>query len=144
MRSLASAAFMAFWTWADVILREGELRQALAELILKESSGLPVMLKESVDATWSLFVPTAVFASFFLQLAVYGAWNAAFRLGGCRRGFAAALIVVAALAAALWLYALRAVFFMGVPVEQPLMYLSLNSGLAFVKYSECGRARRSA
>ncbi len=141
MRSLASAAFMALWTWVDVILREGELRQALAELILKESSGLPVMLKESVDASWSFFVPTAILASFFLQLAVYGAWNAAFRLGGCGRGFAAALVVVAALVAALWLYALRAIFFMGAPVEQPLMYLSLNAGLAFVKYSECARAQ---
>lgn len=144
MRWLASAVYMALLTWADVTLREGELRRAMAELILREVSGLPVKLNESVELSWRLFVPTAIFTSFFLQLAVYGAWNAAFRLGGCKWGLAASLTVLAALATVLWLFVLRAVFYMGVPLEQPLMYLLLNSVLAFVKHWECKEARYSA
>jgi hypothetical protein len=32
------------------------------------------------------------------------------------------------------------VFFMGyIPIEQPLMYFTVNAGLAFIKYSECAR-----
>jgi hypothetical protein len=26
-----------------------------------------------------------------------------------------------------------------IPIEQPLMYFTVNAGLAFVKYSECAR-----
>lgn len=137
MRAIASAVFIALWTWGDVILREGELRQALAELILKEAEGLPVLVDQSVEISWSFFVPSAVFSSFFIQLAVYGAWSLAFRLGGCRRGFAMAIATVAISTAVLWLYVLPAVFFMGLPIEQPLMYLVLNAGLAFIKYLEC-------
>ncbi|WP_148682709.1 hypothetical protein [Pyrobaculum ferrireducens] len=143
MRSVASAVFMAFWTFADIVLRMDELRHALERLILEEAQrlGQPVLVRESVDATWSFFVPTAVFASFFIQLAVYAAWSLAFKIGGCRRGFATALVVVAVLTAALWLLVLPAVFFMGLPIEQPLMYLALNAGLAFIKYSECPKTR---
>jgi hypothetical protein len=65
----------------------------------------------------------------------------AYRLGGCRRrGFAAALAVVATLTVVLWLYGLHLVFIMGyIPIEQPLMYFTVNAGLAFIKYSECAR-----
>jgi hypothetical protein len=133
---------MAVWTFADVLLNEAALRQALAELILKhaQSIGAPVLLDQSVDASWRFFLVSAPFTAFFIQLAVYGAWSSAYRLGGCRRGFAAALAVVAALTAVLWLYVLRAVFFMGyIPIEQPLMYFTVNAGLAFIKYSKCAR-----
>jgi hypothetical protein len=65
----------------------------------------------------------------------------AYRLGGCRRrDFAAALAVVVAVTAVLWLYGLHLVFIMGyIPIEQPLMYFTVNAGLAFIKYSECAR-----
>jgi hypothetical protein len=142
MRWLLSALFMAVWTFADVLLNEAALRQALAELILKhaQSIGAPVLLDQSVDASWRFFLVSAPFTAFFIQLAVYGAWSSAYRLGGCRRGFAAALAVVVALTAVLWLYGLRAVFLMGyIPIEQPLMYFTVNAGLAFIKYSECTR-----
>jgi len=56
--------------------------------------------------------------AFFIQLAVYGARSSAYRLGGCRRGFVAALAVVVAVTAVLWLYGVHVVFFMGqVPIE---------------------------
>ena len=78
-------------------------------------------MDQSVDASWRFFLVSAPFMAFFIQLAVYGAWSSAYRLGGYRRGFAAALAVVAALTAVLWLYGLPAVFFMGyIPIEQPL------------------------
>ena len=135
--------FMAVWTFADVLLNEAALRQALAEEILRtaQSIGAPVLLDRSVDASWQIFLVSAPFTAFFIQLAVYGAWNLAYRLGGCsRRGFAAALAVVVALTAVLWLYVLHLVFIMGyIPVEQPLMYFTVNAGLAFIKYSECAR-----
>ena len=133
---------MAVWTFADVLLNEAALRQALAEVILRraQSIGAPVLLDQSVDASWRFFLVSAPFMAFFIQLAVYGAWSSAYRLGGCRRGFAAALAVVAALTAVLWLYGLHLVFFMGyIPIEQPLMYFTVNAGLAFIKYSECAR-----
>ena len=133
---------MALWTFADVLLNEAALRQALAEAILRrtQSIGAPVLLDQSVDMSWRSFLVSAPFMAFFIQLAVYGAWSSAYRLGGCRRGFAAALAVVAALTAVLWLYGLPAVFFMGyIPIEQPLMYFTVNAGLAFIKYSECAR-----
>jgi hypothetical protein len=133
---------MAVWTFADVLLNEAALRQALAELILRhaQSIGAPVLLDQSVDMSWQVFLVSAPFMAFFIQLAVYGAWSSAYRLGGCRRGFAAALAVVAALTAVLWLYGLHLVFFMGyIPIEQPLMYFTVNAGLAFIKYSECAR-----
>jgi hypothetical protein len=142
MRWLLSALFMALWTFADVLLNEAALRQALAEAILRrtQSIGAPVLLDQSVDVSWRSFLVSAPFMAFFIQLAVYGAWSSAYRLGGCRRGFAAALAVVAALTAVLWLYGLPAVFFMGyIPIEQPLMYFTVNAGLAFIKYSECAR-----
>jgi len=143
MRWLLSALFMALWTFADVLLNEAALRQALAEEILRtaQSIGAPVLLDRSVDASWQVFLMSAPFTAFFIQLAVYGAWSLAYRLGGCgRRGFAAALAVVVAVTAVLWLYGLRLVFFMGyIPVEQPLMYFTVNAGLAFIKYSECAR-----
>ncbi len=142
MRSLLSAVFMALWTFADILLNGGALRQALAELILREaqSAGAAVLLGQSVDESWRIFLASAPLMAFFIQLAVYGAWSSAYRLSGCRRGFAAALAVVAALTAVLWLYVLPAAFFMGyVPIEQPLMYLAVNAGLAFIKYSECAR-----
>jgi len=134
--------FMAVWTFADVLLNDAALRQALAELILREaqSIGAPVRLDQSVDGSWRFFLLSAPFAAFFIQLAVYGAWSLAYRLGGCRRGFAAALAVVIAVTAVLWLYGLHVVFFMGyIPIEQPLMYFTVNAGLAFIKYSECAR-----
>jgi hypothetical protein len=133
---------MAVWTFADVLLNEAALRQALAEEILRrtQSIGAPVLLDRSVDASWQIFLVSAPFTAFFIQLAVYGAWSSAYRLGGCRRGFAAALAVVATLTAVLWLYGLHVVFIMGyIPIEQPLMYLTVNAGLAFIKYSECAR-----
>jgi hypothetical protein len=142
MRWLLSALFMAVWTFADVLLNEAALRQALAEEILRrtQSIGAPVLLDRSVDASWQIFLVSAPFTAFFIQLAVYGAWSSAYRLGGCRRGFAAALAVVATLTAVLWLYGLHVVFIMGyIPIEQPLMYLTVNAGLAFIKYSECAR-----
>jgi len=142
MRWLLSALFMAVWTFADVLLNEDALRQALAEVILRrtQSIGAPVLLDQSVDMSWRFFLVSAPFMAFFIQLAVYGAWSSAYRLGGCRRGFAAALAVVATLTAVLWLYGLHVVFFMGyIPVEQPLMYFTVNAGLAFIKYSECAR-----
>jgi hypothetical protein len=142
MRWLLSALFMALWTFADVLLNEAALRQALAEAMLRrtQSIGAPVLLDQSVDVSWRSFLVSAPFMAFFIQLAVYGAWSSAYRLGGCRRGFAAALAVVAALTAVLWLYGLPAVFFMGyIPIEQPLMYFTVNAGLAFIKYSECAR-----
>jgi len=142
MRWLLSALFMAVWTFADVLLNEAALRQALAELMLRhaQSIGAPVLLDQSVDASWRFFLVSAPFMAFFIQLAVYGAWSSAYRLIGCRRGFAAALAIVAALTAVLWLYGLRLVFFMGyIPIEQPLMYFTVNAGLAFIKYSECAR-----
>jgi hypothetical protein len=143
VRWLLSAVFMALWTLADVLLNEAALRQALAELILRraQSMGAPVLLDQSVDVSWRFFLVSAPFMAFFIQLAVYGAWISAYRLGGCgRRGFAAALAVVAAVTAVLWLYGLRVVFFMGyIPIEQPLMYFTVNAGLAFIKYSECAR-----
>jgi hypothetical protein len=143
MRWLLSALFVALWTFADVQLNEAALRQALAEEILRraQSIGAPVLLDRSVDASWRSFLVSAPFTAFFLQLAVYGAWSLAYRLGGCnRRGFAAALAVVAAVTAVLWLYGLRLVFFMGyIPIEQPLMCFTVNAGLAFIKYSECAR-----
>ena len=143
MRWLLSALFMALWTFADVLLNEAALRQALAEEILRtaQSIGAPVLLDRSVDASWQVFLMSAPFTAFFIQLAVYGAWSLAYRLGGCgRRGFAAALAVVVAVTAVLWLYGLRLVFFMGyIPIEQPLMYFTVNAGLAFIKYSECAR-----
>ncbi len=133
---------MAVWTFVDVLLNEAALRQALAEEILRraQSIGAPVLLDRSVDASWRFFLVSAPFTAFFIQLAVYGAWSSAYRLGGCRRGFAAALAVVAAATAVLWLYGLRIIFFMGyIPIEQPLMYFTVNAGLAFIKYSECAR-----
>ena len=142
MRWLLSALFMALWTFADVLLNEAALRQALAEEIMRtaQSIGSPVLLDQSVDVSWRFFLMSAPFMAFFIQLAVYGAWSLAYRLGGYRRGFAAALAVVAALTAVLWLYGLRLVFFMGyIPIEQPLMYFTVNAGLAFIKYSECAR-----
>jgi len=142
MRWLLSALFMAVWTFADVLLNEAALRQALAEEILRrtQSIGAPVLLDRSVEASWRFFLLSAPFTAFFIQLAVYGAWSLAYRLGGCRRGFAVALAVVAALTAVLWLYGLHVVFIMGyIPIEQPLMYLTVNAGLAFIKYSECAR-----
>ena len=142
MRWLLSALFMAVWTFADVLLNEAALRQALAEEILRsaQSIGAPVLLDQSVDVSWRFFLISAPFTAFFIQLAVYGAWSSAYRLGGCRRGFAAALAVVAALTAVLWLYGLHVVFIMGyIPIEQPLMYFTVNAGLAFIKYSECAR-----
>ena len=142
MRWILSALFMAVWTFADVLLNEAALRQALAEEILRsaQSIGAPVRLDQSVEASWRFFLMSAPFTAFFIQLAVYGAWSSAYRLGGCRRGFAAALAVVAALTAVLWLYGLHVVFIMGyIPIEQPLMYLTVNAGLAFIKYSECAR-----
>ncbi len=134
--------FMAVWTFADVLLNEVALRQALAEEILRraQSIGAPVLLDQSVDVSWRFFLVSAPFTAFFIQLAVYGAWSTAYRLDGCRRGFAAALGVVAAVTAVLWLYGLHLVFFMGyIPIEQPLMYFTVNAGLAFIKYSECAR-----
>ena len=142
MRWLLSALFMAVWTFADVLLNEAALRQALAEVILRraQSIGAPVLLDQSVDASWRFFLVSALFTAFFIQLAVYGAWSSAYRLGGHRRGFAATLAVVVAVTAVLWLYGLPAVFFMGyIPIEQPLMYFTVNAGLAFIKYSECAR-----
>jgi hypothetical protein len=142
MRWLLRALFMELWTFADVLLNEAALRQALAEAMLRrtQSIGAPVLLDQSVDVSWRSFLVSAPFMAFFIQLAVYGAWSSAYRLGGCRRGFAAALAVVAALTAVLWLYGLPAVFFMGyIPIEQPLMYFTVNAGLAFIKYSECAR-----
>jgi hypothetical protein len=143
MRWLLSALFMAVWTFVDVLLNEAALRQALAEEILRsaQSIGAPVLLDRSVDASWRFFLVSAPFTAFFIQLAVYGAWSLAYRLGGCRRrGFAAALAVVVAVTAVLWLYGLRVVFIMGyIPIEQPLMYFTVNAGLAFIKYSECAR-----
>ena len=142
MRWLLSALFMALWTFADVLLNEAALRQALAEWILRraQSIGAPVRLDQSVDVSWRFFLLSAPFTAFFIQLAVYGAWISAYRLGGCRRGFAAALGVVVAVTAVLWLYLLPAVFFMGyIPIEQPLMYFTVNAGLAFIKYSGCAR-----
>ena len=133
---------MALWTFADVLLNEAALRQALAEWILRhaQSFGTPVRLDQSVDVSWRFFLLSAPFTAFFIQLAVYGAWISAYKLGGCRRDFAAALAVVVAVTAVLWLYSLPAVFFMGyIPIEQPLMYLTVNAGLAFIKYSECAR-----
>jgi len=133
---------MALWTFADVLLNEAALRQALAEVILRsaQSIGAPVRLDQSVDGSWRFFLVSAPFMAFFIQLAVYGAWSSAYSLGGCRRGFAAALGVVVAVTAVLWLYLLPAVFFMGyIPIEQPLMYFTVNAGLAFIKYSECAR-----
>jgi len=133
---------MALWTFADVLLNEAALRQALAEVILRSAQSIraPVRLDQSVDVSWRFFLVSAPFMAFFIQLAVYGAWSSAYRLGGCRRGFAAALAIVATLTAVLWLYGLPAVFFMGyIPIEQPLMYLTVNAGLAFIKYSECAR-----
>jgi hypothetical protein len=147
MRWLLSALFMAVWTFADVLLNEAALRQALAEEILRsaQSIGAPVLLDQSVDVSWRFFLMSAPFTAFFIQLAVYGAWSSAYRLGGCRRGFAAALAVVVALTAVLWLYGLRIVFIMGyIPIEQPLMYFTVNAGLAFIKYSECARPPRPA
>ena len=123
--------FMALWTFADVLLNEAALRQALAEVILRraQSIGAPVLLDQSVDASWRFFLVSAPFMAFFIQLAVYGAWSSACRLGGCRRGFAAALAVVVALTAVLWLYGLHLVFFMGyIPIEQPLMYFTVTPG----------------
>jgi len=135
--------FMALWTFADVQLNEAALRQALAEEILRrtQSIGAPVLLDRSVDASWQFFLVSAPFTASFLQLAVYGGWSLAYRLGGCkRRGFTAALAVVVALTAVLWLYGLPAVFFMGyIPIEQPLMYFTVNAGLACIKYSERAR-----
>lgn len=142
MKWLLSAVFIAVWTFVDVLLNEAALRQALAEEILRhaQSIGAPVLLDRSVNVSWRLFLVWAPFVAFFIQLAVYGAWSLAYRLGGCRRGFAAALAVVVALTAVLWLYVLPAVFFMGyIPIEQPLMYFTVNAGLAFIKYSECAR-----
>jgi hypothetical protein len=143
MRWLLSTLFMALWTFADVLLNEAALRQALAEEILRsaQSIGAPVLLDRSVDVSWRFFLVSAPFMAFFIQLAVYGAWSSAYRLGGYnRRGFAAALAVVVALTAVLWLYGLRIVFLMGyIPIEQPLMYFTVNAGLAFIKYSECAR-----
>ena len=142
MRWLLSALFMALRTFADVLLNEAALRQALAELILRraQSIGSPVLLDQSVDMSWRFFLVSAPFTAFLIQLAVYGAWSLAYRLGGCRRGLAAALAVVAAVTAVLWLYGLPAVFFMGyIPIEQSLMYFTVNAGLAFIKYSECAR-----
>jgi hypothetical protein len=142
VRWLLSAVFIAVWTFVDVLLNEAALRQALAEEILRraQSIGAPVLLDRSVNVSWRLFLVWAPFVAFFIQLAVYGAWSLAYRLGGCRRGFAAALAVVVALTAVLWLYVLPAVFFMGyIPIEQPLMYFTVNAGLAFIKYSECAR-----
>jgi len=133
---------MAVRTFADVLLNEAALRQALTEEILRrtQSMGAPVRLDQSVETSWRFFLVSAPFTAFFIQLAVYGAWSLAYRLGGCRRGFAAALAVVAAVTAVLWLYGLRIVFIMGyIPIEQPLMYLTVNAGLAFIKYSECAR-----
>ncbi len=133
---------MAVWTFVDVLLNEAALRQALAEEILRHAQpiGAPVLLDRSVDASWRFFLVSAPFTAFFIQLAVYGAWSLAYRLGSCRRGFAAALAVVIALTAVLWLYVLPAVFFMGyIPIEQPLMYFTVNAGLAFIKYSECAQ-----
>ena len=147
MRWLLSALFMAVWTFADVLLNEAALRQALAEVILRsaQSIGAPVLLDRSVEASWRFFLASAPFTAFFIQLAVYGAWSSAYRLGGCRRGFAAALAVVATLTAVLWLYGLHVVFIMGyIPIEQPLMYFTVNAGLAFIKYSECARPPRPA
>jgi hypothetical protein len=41
---------------------------------------------------------------------------------------------------ALWFYIPHIVFHIDhISVEQPLMYLALNAGLAFIKYSECAR-----
>ncbi len=135
--------FMAVWTFVDVLLNEAALRQALADEILRsaQSIGAPVLLDQSVDVSWRFFLVSAPFTAFFIQLAVYGAWSLAYRLGGCRRrGFAAALGVVVAVTAVLWLYGLRLVFIMGyIPIEQPLMYFTVNAGLAFIKYSECAR-----
>jgi hypothetical protein len=55
-----------------------------------------------------------------------------------RQALAAALGVVVVVTAVLWLYGLHVVFFMGyIPIEQPLMYFTVNAGLAFIKYSEC-------
>jgi len=142
MRWLLSALFMAVWTFADVLLNEAALRQALAEEILRHarSIGAPVLLDQSVDMSRRFFLVSAPFMAFFIQLAVYGAWSSAYRLGGCRRGFVAALAVVAALTAVLWLYGLHLVFFMGyIPIEQPLMYFTVNAGLTFIKYSECAQ-----
>jgi hypothetical protein len=134
---------MALWTFADVLLNEAALRQALAEEILRraQSIGAPVLLDQSVDVSWQSFLVWAPFMAFFIQLAVYGAWSLAYRLGGCRRrGFAAALAVVATVTAVLWLYVLHLVFIMDyIPIEQPLMYFTVNAGLAFIKYSECAR-----
>jgi hypothetical protein len=147
VRWLLSALFMAVWTFADVLLNEAALRQALAEEILRsaQSIGAPVLLDQSVDASWRFFLVSAPFTAFFIQLAVYGAWSSAYRLGGCRRDFAAALAVVVALTAVLWLYGLPAVFFMGyIPIEQPLTYFTVNAGLAFIKYSECARPPATA
>ena len=115
MRWLFSAVFIAVWTFADVLLNEAALRQALAELILREaqSIGAPVRLDQSVDGSWRFFLLSAPFA---------------------------ALAVVVAVTAVLWLYGLHVVFFMGyITIEQPLMYLMVNAGLAFIKYSECAR-----
>ncbi len=142
MRWLLSAVFMAVWTFADVLLNEAALRQALAEEILRSAQSIraPVLLDRSVDASWRFLLVSAPFTAFFIQLAVYGAWSLAYRLGGCRRGFATALAVVAAATAVLWLDGLRIVFIMGyIPIEQPLMYFTVNAGLAFIKYSECAR-----
>jgi hypothetical protein len=142
VRWLLSALFIALWTLADVLLNEAVLRQALAEEILRtaQSIGTPVLLDRSVDASWQLFLVSAPFTAFFIQLVIYGAWSSAYRLGGCRRGFTAALAVVVVVTAVLWLYGLRLVFIMGyIPIEQPLMYFTVNAGLAFIKYSECAR-----
>ncbi len=93
-----------------------------------QSIGAPVLLDQSVDMSWRFFLVSAPFMAFFIQLVVYGAWISAYRLGGCRRGFAAALTVVAMLTAVLWLYGLHVVFFMGyIPIEQPLMYFTVNA-----------------
>ncbi|MCI4447633.1 MAG: hypothetical protein JHC20_06985, partial [Pyrobaculum sp.] len=82
MRSLLSAVFMALWTFADILLNEAALRQALAELILREaqSIGAPVRLDQSVDASWRFFLVSAPFTAFFIQLALYRAWSSAYRL----------------------------------------------------------------
>mgnify|MGYP001770629936 CR=1 FL=1 len=136
MMSIASAVVVALLTYASIGAREGEYRRAIAEKILSSAhQGMSVAVEASIELSWRAFVVSAPFAAFILQLMVYGAWSAAFKLVGGKRGFVAALAVIATSTVLLGLFALRVVFYVGeIPPEQPFLYLLLNASLAALKY----------